>query len=450
MATDISIAATGRALDAAAVALDAQATAAPPAGGVENIAARQQIRDAFINVAGGANDIGNGPHERQVDRMLFDMLPKIDFSAPGGQAYAKEIGDFISTAGDRFTGAEVEHLRGLLDEAAAALPAGGTATTGPTPPENPQSELLDLLSSMIDSLRDGKVDGGERRDLLSQIADVLQQLAGGGAPTTPPGEPIFTIQPVPNQGPPVSLPDRQPAPPAPATTATPDAAGNGQVSNGPQERPQEPTSQIPATPDRAQAQSVRPGDADPALAAQRSAAGSPDSQTELAPAAKPEEASGAATTAPAATTATTTAAPAERTDAAAPAQNDKVLAGVLSLLGDVLSAQKDGQLDNTERQQLLSDLTKLVQALVGEAPPSTGGPDPKPTTGPGSGTTGASGTSGASGTATTQEPRIHDAVWFLEKSGLANFLSGFFSNNNSQLTNMVMQTLRSTEPKANA
>lgn len=442
MANDISIAATaGRVLDAAAVTLDAQATTAPPAAGVENIAARQQIRDAFINVAGGANDIGNGPHERQVDRLLFDMLPKIDFSAPGGQAYAKEIGDFISAAGDRFTGAEVEHLRGLLDEAAAALPAGGGPVAGPAPAENPRSDLLDLLSSLIDSLRDGKVDGGERRDLLSQIADVLQQLAGGGAPSTPPGEPIFTIMPVPNPGPPVFIAEPQPAPAAPAgpaTTATPGAVGNGQVSNGPQERPQEPTSQIPATPDRAHAQSVRPGDADPALAAQRAAAGAPDSQSEVT-----TTATATTTAKPAEAAATTATTGAIRAEDPAPAQNDKVLAGVLSLLGDVLAAQKDGQLDKTERQQLLSDLTKLVQALVGEAPPSTGGVDPKPSAPAGS--TGGTGSAGD-----TQEPRMHDAVWFLEKSGLANFLSGFFSNNNSQLTNMVMQTLRSTEPKANA
>jgi hypothetical protein len=429
MATDISIAASGRGLDAVAVALDAQATTAAPAAGAENIAARQQIRDAFINVAGGANDIGNGPHERQVDKLLFDMLPQIDFSAPGGQAYAKEISDFISAAGDRFTGAEVEHLRGLLDEAAAALPAGAS-TAGPAPAETPKSDLLDLLSSMIDTLRDGKVDGGERRDLLSQIAGILQQLAGGGEPSAPPKEPIFTIMPVPNPGPPAFIAEPQPAaanPDAPTSTATP----GDQLSNGPHERVQEPTSQIPETPDRAHALSVRPGDADPAAAAQRSSAGSPDSQSE-APATT-AKAAGAGTT-----SSTTTAAKAE---GPAPAQNDKVLAGVLSLLGDILTAQKDGQLDNGERQQLLSDLTKLVQSLVGEPAPQTGGADPKPTSGAGS--------SGAA-SPEPQGARMHDAVWFLEKTGLANFLSGFFSNGNNQLNNMVMQTLRSTEPKANA
>jgi hypothetical protein len=211
----------------------------------------------------------------------------------------------------------------------------------------------------------------------------------------------------------------------------PAPAGSAPVSNGPQERPQAPTSHIPEAPDRAHAQSVRPGDADPAAAAERSNAGSPDAQAQATTAttttAKPAEAE--------ATASTTATAKAEDP---APAQNDKVLAGVLSLLGDVLTAQKDGQLDSTERQQLLSDLTKLVQSLVGDATPSTGGVDPKPASGAGS------------ATPATPEPRMHDAVWFLEKSGLANFHSGFFSNNTSQLTNMVMQTLRATEPKANA
>jgi hypothetical protein len=418
MATDISIAASGRGLDAVAVALDAQATTAPPAGGTENIAARQQIRDAFITVAGGANDIGNGPHERQVDKLLFDKLPQIDFSAPGGQAYAKEISDFISAAGDRFTGAEVEHLRGLLDEAAAALPAGAS-TTGPAPAENPKSDLLDLLGDLVQTLRDGHVDPQERQDLLGQIGDLIRQLAGGA------DGPTVTPQPV---GPPVAA---QPQPAPSVAAGEPAPAGAGSVSNGPTERPQQPTSQIPETPDRAQAQSVRPGDADPALAAQRSSAGSPDSQSEAtATTAKPAEAE--------ATTSTTTAA---KVEGPAPVQNDKVLAGVLSLLGDILTAQKDGQLDNGERQQLLTDLTKLVQSLVGEPTPQTGGVDPKPASGTGS------------SSAASPEPqgaRMHDAVWFLEKTGLANFLSGFFSNGNNQLNNMVMQTLRSTEPKANA
>jgi len=427
MATDISIAATGRALDAVAVALDAQATTAPPAAGADNIAARQQIRDAFINVAGGANDIGNGPHERQVDRMLFDMLPKIDFSAPGGQAYAKEIGDFIGAAGERFTGAEVQHLRGLLDEAAAALPPSTSSpgSAGPAPAENPRSDLLDLLTDMVQSLRDGQVSPDERRDLLGQIGDLIQQLAGGT------DGPPMTAQPV---GPPVMA---QPQP-APANTAEAQPAPAGGVSNGPQERPQEPTSQIPAAPDRATAQSVRPGDADPALAAQRANAGSPDSQSEPAPAAASTTSAPTATAT--STTGTTATTATERSDAPAASQNDKVLAGVLSLLGDVLSAQKDGQLDNNERNQLLSDLSKLVQALVGETTPSTGGVDPKP---------GAPAATGNASGSTESGSRIHDAVWFLEKSGLANFLSGFFSNNTSQLTNMVMQTLRSTEPKAN-
>ena len=418
MATDISIAASGRGLDAVAVALDAQATTAPPAAGAENIAARQQIRDAFINVAGGANDIGNGPHERQVDKLLFDKLPQIDFSAPGGQAYAQEISDFISAAGDRFTGAEVEHLRGLLDEAAAALPAGASST-GPAPAESPKSDLLDLLTDLVQTLRDGQVDPQERQDLLGQIGDLIRQLAGGADGPT--------MQPHP-AAPPIST---QPAPAPSVAAGEPAPSSSGTVSNGPQERPQEPTSQIPAAPDRAHAQSVRPGDADPAAAAERSNAGSPDAQTEApATAAKPAEAEA---------TSSTTAA--EKVEGPAPVQNDKVLAGVLSLLGDVLAAQKDGQLDNNERQQLLTDLTKLVQSLVGEPTPQTGGVDPKPASGAGS------------SSATAPEPqgaRMHDAVWFLEKTGLANFLSGFFSNGNNQLTNMVMQTLRSTEPKANA
>jgi hypothetical protein len=423
MANDISIAASsGRALDAAALTLDAQATTAPPAAGVENIAARQQIRDAFINVAGGANDIGNGPHERQVDKLLFDMLPKIDFSAPGGQAYAKEIGDFISTAGDRFTGAEVQHLHSLLDEAAAALPAGGSITApSPTPVDNPKSDLLDLLGDIVQSLRDGQLDSGERKDLLGQLGDLIRQLAGGGdGPTVHPD---------------VAMPvTTQPAPAPSVAVGEPAPAGSAPVSNAPQERPQEPTSHIPEAPDRAHAQSVRAGDADPAAAAERANAAGPDAQAQATTAptagAKPAEAE--------ATSSTTAIA---KVEDPAPAQNDKVLAGVLSLLGDVLTAQKDGQLDHTERQQLLSDLTKLVQSLVGDGAPATGGVDPKPASGPGSATP---------ATPTTQEPRMHDAVWFLEKSGLANFLSGFFSNNTSQLTNMVMQTLRATEPKANA
>ena len=429
MANDISIAAsTGRALDAVAVTLDAQATIAPPAAGAENIAARQQIRDAFINVAGGANDIGNGPHERQVDKLLFDMLPTIDFSAPGGQAYAKEIGDFISAAGDRFTGAEVQHLHGLLDEAAAALPAGASTTApAPTPAENPKSELLDLLGDLVQTLRDGQVDPQERKDLLSQIGDLIRQLAGGAAGTDGP-----TMQP--QVEPPVSTR------PAPATdepavaVGEPAPASSGAVSNGPTERPQEPTSQIPEAPDRAHAQSVRPADDEPA-AAEGASAGSPDVQA---------EATAAANTAaqPAEAEATTSTSATAKVDEPAAAQNDKLLAGVLSLLGDVLAAQKDGQLDNSERQQLLSNLTQLVQSLVGEAAPATGGVDPKPASGPGS--------AAAASPATSTEPRMHDAVWFLEKSGLANFLSGYFSNGNNQLNSLVMQTLRATEPKANA
>jgi hypothetical protein len=295
----------------------------------------------------------------------------------------------------------------------------GAQRRGQAPAENPKSDLLDLLGDLVQTLRDGHVDPQERQDLLGQIGDLIRQLAGGA------DGPTVTPQPV---GPPVAA---QPQPAPSVAAGEPAPAGAGSVSNGPTERPQQPTSQIPETPDRAQAQSVRPGDADPALAAQRSSAGSPDSQSEAtATTAKPAEAE--------ATTSTTTAA---KVEGPAPVQNDKVLAGVLSLLGDILTAQKDGQLDNGERQQLLTDLTKLVQSLVGEPTPQTGGVDPKPASGTGS------------SSAASPEPqgaRMHDAVWFLEKTGLANFLSGFFSNGNNQLNNMVMQTLRSTEPKANA
>lgn len=427
MATDISIAASGRALDAVAVALDAQATAAPAAG-VDNIAARQQIRDAFITVAGGANNIGNGPYERQVDRLLFDMLPKIDFSAQGGQAYAQEISDFISNAGDRFTHAEVEHLRGVLGEAAAALPAGASQA-GPAPADDPRSDLLDLLGDMVQSLRDGQVSPDERRDLLSQIGDLLRQLAGGeqaGPPSTQPVEP----------------PTMHPQP-APVNAAEPQPAA-GPIG-GPRERADDPSSRIPATPDRAQAlsagqeapaQSATPptGQAsDPGAATAQPATTEPATAEPVTaqPADTPSQASAPGTP----VEATATAGTAEATNAPADAQNDKVLAGVLSLLSDVLTAQQDGQLDTTERNQLLSDLSKLVQALVGETPQAAG------TGGAQSSAAAASGGSGGGG--------VQDVMWFFEKSGLANFLSGFFGNTSNQMTNLVMQTLRGNDPRTN-
>lgn len=190
----------------------------PPApdGDDVDLAARQGIRDAFVEVAkdekGG---VGSDKAERKVDQMLFDMLPKIDFSQAGGEQVAGEVSDFISGMGHKISKGEIAHLQGLLNEAAAQLPAGGAAQPpdvavpaepAPEPMPAPSAPaapapvatsggddatraLLALLTQLLEGNADGKLDPAERAELTKQLAALTEQLAGtDGAGGEPGGE----------------------------------------------------------------------------------------------------------------------------------------------------------------------------------------------------------------------------------------------------------------------
>lgn len=172
----------------------------------KNIAARQEIRQAFINVAGGDKaGVGSDATELKVGQLLADKLSTINFALAGGNAYKSEIAGFIGSVGKKFDDGEIQHLNNLINEAAATLkpvtqsptsppsPTGGTsgagqpggtggangpsqAGSGPTAATD-QKVLIGITSLLVDALSDGKVDEKEAKVLTEGVGQLIAYLS---------------------------------------------------------------------------------------------------------------------------------------------------------------------------------------------------------------------------------------------------------------------------------
>jgi uncharacterized membrane protein YebE (DUF533 family) len=171
-----------------------------------NVGARQAIRANFVDIAkDDKGGVGSDKVEQQVDKLLFDTLPKIDFRGPVGGAYAKEIGGFITSMGKNISAGEVAHLQGLLNEAAVKSPAGSAAPPAPAEPTTPTTptgttgsdgdltaELQAILNKVAAADSDGTLDPTERADLLKDLTALTAKVDPGTSETsdaTPPASP---------------------------------------------------------------------------------------------------------------------------------------------------------------------------------------------------------------------------------------------------------------------
>jgi hypothetical protein len=138
-------------------------------------AARQSIQnDVFKAAKNEAAGIASDDAERHVDKMLFDVLPKIGFSEPGERSPAGEIGDFILSMGHDVPSSGLACLQGVSNEAATALPTEDDKRS------NIMIGLMRLLTDVMHVSEDGKLDAAERDGVPDDVAGLMQKLRDDG------------------------------------------------------------------------------------------------------------------------------------------------------------------------------------------------------------------------------------------------------------------------------